>query len=212
MADADRYQLALFGKDTAAETMDNPTIMNSVCVLGGCFLSRDSFLIISFNQLNRAARFYKTSPRSAYPPSLLDRIASSCFSSLFKSSTHPPRLWLCLQVEETLHSLAPLQPAGSNCTHALPAHLGQHVISPCSSSSCSSTICILQPPPLVYSSNYSFSFLHSFHFSSLALFGSVQFSRSVMSNSLRPHELQQARPPCPSLTPGVYTNSCPLSR
>ena len=41
---------------------------------------------------------------------------------------------------------------------------------------------------------------------------SVQFSRSVMSNSLRPHELQHARPPCPSPTPGVYPNSCPLSR
>ena len=33
-----------------------------------------------------------------------------------------------------------------------------------------------------------------------------------MSNSLRPHESQQARPPCPSPTPGVYSNSCPLSR
>ena len=41
---------------------------------------------------------------------------------------------------------------------------------------------------------------------------SVQFSHSVMSNSLRPHELQHARPPCPSPTPGVYPNSCPLSR
>ena len=41
---------------------------------------------------------------------------------------------------------------------------------------------------------------------------SVQFSRSVMSNSLRPHGPQQARPPCPSATPGVYSNSCPLSR
>ena len=40
---------------------------------------------------------------------------------------------------------------------------------------------------------------------------SVQFSRSVMSDSLRPHELQRARPPCPSLTPGVYPNSYPLS-
>ena len=39
----------------------------------------------------------------------------------------------------------------------------------------------------------------------------VQFNRSVMSNSLRPHRLQHARPPCPSLTPGVYSNSCPLS-
>ena len=41
---------------------------------------------------------------------------------------------------------------------------------------------------------------------------SVQFSRSVVSNSLRPHESQHARPPCPSSTPGVYSNSCPLSR
>ena len=40
---------------------------------------------------------------------------------------------------------------------------------------------------------------------------SVQFSQSVMSDSLRPHELQHARPPCPSPTPRVYSNSCPLS-
>ena len=39
----------------------------------------------------------------------------------------------------------------------------------------------------------------------------VQFSRSVVSNSLRPHRLQHTRPPCPSPTPGVYSNSCPLS-
>ena len=41
---------------------------------------------------------------------------------------------------------------------------------------------------------------------------SVQFSCSVVSNSLRPHELQQARPPCPSPTPRVHSNSCPSSR
>ena len=40
----------------------------------------------------------------------------------------------------------------------------------------------------------------------------VQFSRSVMSDSLQPHELQHARPPCPSPTPGVHSNSCPSSR
>ena len=40
---------------------------------------------------------------------------------------------------------------------------------------------------------------------------SVQFSHSVVSDSLRPHELQHARSPCPSPTPGVYSNSCPLS-
>ena len=41
---------------------------------------------------------------------------------------------------------------------------------------------------------------------------SVQFSRSVMSDSLRPHGLQYATLPCPSPTPGAYSNSCPLSR
>ena len=41
---------------------------------------------------------------------------------------------------------------------------------------------------------------------------SVQFSRSVVSNSLRPHRLHHARPPCPSPTPGAYSNSCPSSR
>ena len=41
---------------------------------------------------------------------------------------------------------------------------------------------------------------------------SVQFSCSVMSDSLRPHESQHATPPCPSPTPGVYSNSCPSSR
>ena len=41
---------------------------------------------------------------------------------------------------------------------------------------------------------------------------SVQFSHSVVSNSLQPHELQDARPPCPSPTPRVYSNSCPKSQ
>ena len=41
---------------------------------------------------------------------------------------------------------------------------------------------------------------------------SVQFRRSVVSNSLRPHGLQHARPPCPLPTPRVYSNSCPLSQ
>ena len=40
----------------------------------------------------------------------------------------------------------------------------------------------------------------------------VQFSRLVMSNSLRSHGLWHTRPPCPSPTPRVYSNSCPLSR
>ena len=43
------------------------------------------------------------------------------------------------------------------------------------------------------------------------IFSSVQFSRSVVSDCLRPHELQHARPPCPSPTPRVLSDSCPLS-
>ena len=45
-----------------------------------------------------------------------------------------------------------------------------------------------------------------------ALFRSVQFSRSVVSDSLWPHKSQHARPPCPSPAPGVHSNSRPSSR
>ena len=44
-----------------------------------------------------------------------------------------------------------------------------------------------------------------------SLFSSVHFSHSVMSDSLRPHGLQHARPPCPSPTPGVHSDSHPSS-
>ena len=48
-----------------------------------------------------------------------------------------------------------------------------------------------------------------YHLSSCS---SVQFSHSVVSDSLRPYEPQHARPPCPSPTPGDYPNACPLSQ
>ena len=51
-----------------------------------------------------------------------------------------------------------------------------------------------------------YTFLISSHFSS------VRFSLSVVSDSLRPHELQHARPPCPSPSPGVHSDSCPSSQ
>ena len=50
--------------------------------------------------------------------------------------------------------------------------------------------------------------LYVFHI----LLSSVQFSRSVVSDSSRPHESQHARPPCPSPTPGVHSDSCPSSQ
>ena len=53
-------------------------------------------------------------------------------------------------------------------------------------------------------------FIHIF--STNQTFSSVQFSRSVVSDSLQPHESQHARPPCPSPTPRVHPDSCPLSQ
>ena len=47
---------------------------------------------------------------------------------------------------------------------------------------------------------------------SAPIYDSVQFSRSVVSASLRSHESQHARPPCPLATPGVHSKSCPSSR
>ena len=46
----------------------------------------------------------------------------------------------------------------------------------------------------------------------LGKFSSVQFSCSVVSDSLWPHESQHTKPPCPSPTPGVHSDSCPLSQ
>ena len=60
-----------------------------------------------------------------------------------------------------------------------------------------------------------FMYVNAYHssFSNFNLFTiwvSVQFSRSVVSDSLQPHGLQHARPPCPSPAPRVYLNLCPL--
>ena len=58
--------------------------------------------------------------------------------------------------------------------------------------------------------NYCLSFISKL-INSFVLFSSVQFSHSVVSDSLQPHEWQHVRPPCPSPTPGVYPNPCLLS-
>ena len=59
---------------------------------------------------------------------------------------------------------------------------------------------------------YWLSYVHIYILFLIFFFSSVQFSHSVVSDSLRPHGLQHARPLCPSPTPGVYTDSYPLSR
>ena len=58
----------------------------------------------------------------------------------------------------------------------------------------------------------SVAFIQLSYTGSQRSFSSVQFSHSVVSDSLWPHESQHTRLPCPSPTPGVYPNSCPLSR
>ena len=81
-------------------------------------------------------------------------------------------------------------------------------------------LCLLDPYTLTPLSPFNCSK----HLNLLVLYGawhitdmhillvSVQFSHSVMSNSLRPHEPQHARPPWQSPTPGVHPNPCPLSQ
>ena len=51
-----------------------------------------------------------------------------------------------------------------------------------------------------------------YHWISWYIFSSLHFSRSVVSDSLWHHGLQHAKTPCPSPTPRVYSNSCPLSQ
>ena len=56
----------------------------------------------------------------------------------------------------------------------------------------------------------SYILRHFYYLHVILAFSSVQLSCSVMSDSLRPHGLQHPRLPCPSATPGTYSNSCPL--
>ena len=83
------------------------------------------------------------------------------------------------------------------------------------------TYCVVQKStnfgfrfPVLSSLLYDFR-LHNIHQVILflcLLFSSVQFSRSVVSDSLQPHELWHIKPPCPSPTPGSYSNSCSSSQ
>ena len=69
-------------------------------------------------------------------------------------------------------------------------------------------------PKKLHGMDIPLSFIHTSvnRHSFKVAFSSVKFSRSLVSDSLQPHELQHARPPCPSSTPGVYSNSCPSSQ
>ena len=71
------------------------------------------------------------------------------------------------------------------------------------------TLSLLLPPSLLSLSTDSH--MHAHTIGSVS-FSSVQFSLSVISDSLQPHGLQHTRLPCPSPTPGAYSNSCPSSQ
>ena len=70
---------------------------------------------------------------------------------------------------------------------------------------------LLFPQPQDFEHPCSFYSPLGLHFP-LFDFSSVQYSHSVVSNFLWPHKSQHARPPCPSPTPGVHSNSCPPSQ
>ena len=76
------------------------------------------------------------------------------------------------------------------------------------------TSCITKTKSLYTTFPYHLCDVYSTHalLEVLTSSGSVQFSRSVVSDSLRPHELQHTRPPCPSPTPGVHPDSRPSSQ
>ena len=69
----------------------------------------------------------------------------------------------------------------------------------------------VQPATCFSEASLGHSLTHSWD-SVSACFCTVQFSHSVVSNSLQPHEPQHARPPCPSPIPGVHPKSCPLNQ
>ena len=77
-------------------------------------------------------------------------------------------------------------------------------------SSMSSSICYLIKGVIFI--NYPLSYIFPSYNSLMLFIQILQFSSvAVMSDSLQPHGLKHAGPPCPSPTPGVYSNSCPLS-
>ena len=65
--------------------------------------------------------------------------------------------------------------------------------------------------PVVFNMSFCLSISSDFSVITYIQLNSVHFSHSVVSDSLRPHESQHARPPCPSPTPGVYSNPCSSS-
>ena len=137
-----------------------------------------------------------------------------------------PDVYLCVLLLFSCHVMSnSLQPHGLQHTR-FPPTCASPSLGVCPSSCPLNWWCY----PTISSSVHTVIYTHVFKRISLLLFNylvtisyylsifsqqsisSVQFSLSVVSDSLWPHEPQHARPPCPSPTPGVHPNPCPLSQ
>ena len=104
-----------------------------------------------------------------------------------------------------------IKPGLLHCRQIL-YHLNHQGSAPLSGENCKVYICMsLHTETKVKSLLFFFSSMKHFVTSWSLFTHSVQFSHSVVSESLQPHESQHARPPCPSPTPGVHSDSRPSS-
>ena len=141
---------------------------------------------------------FAASPNSHDPELQHTRLPSHLPNSpRFSSFAHSVLFFaLCLSGEILLVTQGPIQ-----MSPFLPPFYSIISLSLCSS-----------PCPTMHDLFSSVSPMQPHSFSWSQRIASVQFSHSVMSDSLRPHGLQHASPPCASPTPRVYSNSCPLSQ
>ena len=101
----------------------------------------------------------------------------------------------------------------SDCSFNEPSHFIFILIQQFNSlTNCSSTLITGKLKDSVIYKLLTYAYIFIIKISRTSSFSSVQFSRSVVADSLQPHELQYARPPCPSPTPGVHPNPCQLCR
>ena len=101
----------------------------------------------------------------------------------------------------------------SDCSFNEPSHFIFILIQQFNSlTNCSSTLITGKLKDSVIYKLLTYAYIFIIKISRTSSFSSVQFSRSVVADSLQPHELPHPRPPCPSPTPGVHPNPCPLSQ
>ena len=177
-----RYYWSIFGKLNLTKKPFFPYFQHQVA-----FAEKSLFLLL-FPPLE--SEYAKT-----LCTSLLNSILHACCSTISVVSDSAT-LWTA-DCQESLSMGFSKQECWSGLPHPVPGDLSNRGIKPGSP---------------VSSASQADSLPLSHWGSPNSVLSSVQFSRSVVSDFLRPLELQHARPPCPSPTPGVYSNSCPSSR